>query len=200
MDAGITVRSYRDADERGWVVCRLLSFLDTAYYDDVRRSKERYEHPAIELVAERDGQIVGLLDAECEEEPGTVCEERPGLGAMIWHLAVHPNHQREGVATALLREAERRARESHIERFEAWTRDDPNTHAWYESRGFELVYSYLNVYVGLDEGLRDLFPITDDGIRPVKMFAHYVGDDRDAMRERFARVHENVLYELRFDS
>lgn len=198
MASELVVRAYREADERGWVVCRLLSFLDTAFYDDVRRSKERYENPAIELVAERDGEIVGLIDVECETEPGTVCEERQGLGGMIWHLAVHPDHQRHGVATALLEESERRARERGLERFEAWTRDDEGTRSWYEARGFELVYSYLNVYVELDEGLRELFPIAD-GIRPVRMFAHYVEDDRESIRRRFARVHENVLYERRFD-
>jgi len=198
VEDDITIRPYVDADERGWVVCRVLSFLDSAFYDDVRQAKERYEHPAIELVAEHEGEIVGVLDAECEIEPGTVCEARPGLGAMIWHLAVHPEHQRRGVATGLLRAAEQRARERGIERFEAWTRDDEAARRWYESRGFELVDGYLHVYVELDEGLRDLFPITEDGIRPVKMFAHYVGADRTALRERFARVHEDVLYELRF--
>lgn len=198
--AGFTLRPYRDDDERGWVTCRLLSFLDTDFFDDVRREKERYGNPAIELVAERHGQIVGLIDVECETEPGTVCEERPGLGGMIWHVAVHPDHQRAGLGTALLHEAESRAHEHGLERFEAWTRDDLAARAWYEKNGFELVYGYLNVYVELDEGLRDLFPITEDGIRPVRMFAHYVGDDRDAMRARFRRVHENVLYELRFAS
>ena len=84
-------------------------------------------------------------------------------------------------------------------RFEAWTRDDPGTRAWYESMGFELVYSYLHVYVELDEGLRDVFPITSDHLRPVKVFAHYVGDDRDGTRSRFSRVHDDALYELRFE-
>jgi GNAT superfamily N-acetyltransferase len=194
---GVVTREYRDEDERGWVVCRVLSFLDTAFFDDVRQSKEHYARGAIELVAERDGEIVGLIDVECETEPGTVCEERPGLGGMIWHLAVHPDHQRRGVATALLHEAEQRAREHGLARLEAWTRDDAATRAWYEARGFELVHGYLHVYVELDEGLRDLFPITDDGLRPVRMFAHYLGDERDAMQTRFARVHEDVLYELR---
>ena len=200
MAEGVTVRPYRDEDERGWVVCRVLSFLDSAFYDDVRQAKEHYGHDSIELVAESEGEIVGLIDIECEHAPGTICESRPGLGGMIWHLAVHPGQQRLGVATALLREAEIRAREHGLGRFEAWTRDDAAARSWYESRGFELVDGYLHVYVELDEGLRDLFPITEDGIRPVKVFAHYVGDDPDAIRGLFRRVHEDVLYELRFAS
>jgi len=198
MTSGFAVRAYRPEDERGWVVCRVLAFLESSFYDDVRREKEQYERTAIELVAECDGEIVGLIDVECELEPGTVCEARPGLGGMIWHLAVHPDHRRRGVATALLREAEHRAREHDLVRLEAWTRDDPLARSWYESRGFELVAGYLHVYIELDEGLRDLFPVTPDGIRPVKVFAHYLGDDEQAVRKRFARVHEDVLYERRF--
>ena len=198
MAGELTIRPYRESDERGWVVCRVLSFLDSAFFDDVRQEKEHYAHPAIELVAERAGEIVGLIDVECEEVPGTVCEDRPGLGGMIWHLAVHPDHQRQGVATELLQEAERLARERQVVRFEAWTRDDRGTQVWYESRGFERVSSYLHVYVDLNEGLRDRFPVGEDGLRPVKLFAHYVGDDPEAIRQRYARVHDGVLYELRF--
>ncbi len=196
MDA-FTVRPYRDADEEGWIRCRVLSFLGSAFFDDVRREKEHYESPSLGLVADHDGQIVGLLDVECEEEPGTVCSRRPGLGGMIWHVAVHPDHQRRGIATALLREAERLAAEQGLVRFEAWTRDDEHVQAWYESRGFEQVESYLHVYVEFGEGLRDLFPIAD-GLRPVRLFAHYIGNQRDEIKQRFARVHDCVLYERRF--
>lgn len=55
--------------------------------------------------------------------------------------------------------------------------------------------SYLNVFIDFDEGVRDLFPVTADGLRPVRVFAHALGDP-DRMRTRFRRVHENVLYEL----
>jgi ribosomal protein S18 acetylase RimI-like enzyme len=193
----LRIRPYEAADEEGWLRCRVLSFLGSAYFDDVRQEKERYANPAIELVAEEGGEIVGLVDVECELEPGTVCEARPGLGGMIWHLAVHPDHQRHGVAAALVDEAERLTSERGVARFEAWTRDDPHVQRWYESHGFERVYSYLHVYVEPAEGLRDLFPIAD-GIRPIKLFAHYTGDDPDAVRRRFARVHDCVLYERRF--
>jgi ribosomal protein S18 acetylase RimI-like enzyme len=197
MEDEVLIRPYRDEDERGWVVCRVLSFLDSAFFDDVRQTKEHYEHHAIELVADRGGEIIGLIDVECKEVAGTVCEERPGIGGMIWHLAVHPEHQRQGVASSLLREAERLARARGLVRFEAWTRDDVAANAWYEARGFELIDSYLHVYVELHEGLRDAFPTTDDGLRPVKVFAHYVGDQPDKMRQRFSRVHNDLLYELR---
>jgi ribosomal protein S18 acetylase RimI-like enzyme len=195
--AEFDVRPYREADEQGWLRCRALSFLGSAYYDDVRQEKERYAGPSIELVAEAAGEIVGLIDVELERVPGTVCSEREGLGGMIWNIATHPDRRHRGIATAVLDEAARQARAAGVVRFEAWTRDDADVQAWYRARGFELVDSYLHVYVELDEGLRDLFPITE-GLRPVRLFAHYVGDEPDAIKQRFSRVHDCVLFERRF--
>ena len=70
MEALKVVRPYTDADERAWLECRVLAFLDSAYFDAVEREKEHYVRPSVELVAEVDGAIVGLIDVECEEEPG----------------------------------------------------------------------------------------------------------------------------------
>ncbi len=197
MTGDIVIRPYVDADERGWLECRVLAFLDSAYYDDVAREKEHYERPSIELVAEADGRIVGLIDIEYEEEPATVCEDRPGLGGMIWHIAVLRDFRRQGIASRLLGAAEEAVRPRGIERFEAWTRDDPWVQRWYESCGFEQIVSYLHVYVeGREEADSVLSPQL--GLKPVKVFAHYTGEEREAMRKRFARVHDCVCYERRF--
>lgn len=67
------IRDYRVNDETGWVRCRTLAFLQTAYFDNVLNKKEYYKNPAIELVAELDGQIVGLIDVEYEKEERSVC-------------------------------------------------------------------------------------------------------------------------------
>jgi GNAT superfamily N-acetyltransferase len=192
------IRPYVDADERGWLECRVLAFLDSAYYDAVERTKERWERPSIELVAEVDGTIVGLIDVECEEEPGTVCEDRPGLGGMIWHLAILRDFRRQGIARRLLAAAEEAARARGIERFEAWTRDDAWVQRWYESQGFAQIRSYLHVYVhgrAETEGV-----ITSElGLKPILTFAHYTGENREEIRTRFERVHDCVCYERRFD-
>jgi GNAT superfamily N-acetyltransferase len=126
--------------------------------------KERYDGDAIELVAEKDGAIIGLLDLECESDG---LSPRPGTGGMIWHLATHPDHQRQGVASALLAEAERQAQERGLVRLEAWTRDDAPTRRWYERHGFVQV-DYLHVYLERDD-LRAF----DDELRLVKALAHY---------------------------
>lgn len=183
------IRPYEERDERGWLICRLLSFFDTAFFDAVERAKERYESEAIELVAEQDGAIVGLLDVECESGG---LSQRPGAGGMIWHLATHPDYQGQGIASALLAEAEQQARGRGLVRLEAWTRDDAPTQRWYDRRGFVRIYSYLHVYLERED-LRAF----DDELRLVKAFAHYTGDRPDEIRARFARVHDDVLYEKR---
>ena len=126
------IRDYRVNDETGWVRCRTLAFLQTAYFDNVLNKKERYENPAIELVAELDGQIVGLIDVEYEIEERTVCSRGEGLGGMIWHIAVHPDFSRLGIGQQLLYAAETKARRVNLNRLEAWTRDDLWVQNWYE--------------------------------------------------------------------
>jgi ribosomal protein S18 acetylase RimI-like enzyme len=183
------IRPYEERDEPGWLRCRLLAFFATAFYDSVEREKEHYERPAIELVADDGGEVVGLLDLECESDG---LADRPGRGGMIWHLAVHPDRQREGIASRLLAEAERQARHRGLVRLEAWTRDDAHVQRWYERHAFVQINSYLHVYLERED-LRAF----DGEIRLVKAFGHYTGDDPDAIRSRYERVHDDVLYEKR---
>jgi GNAT superfamily N-acetyltransferase len=194
----VVIRPYVDADERAWLECRVLAFLDSAYFDSVEREKEHYERPSIELVAEVDGRIVGLIDVEYEQKPATVCEDRPGLGGMIWHIAVLRDFRRQGIATRLLAAAEAAARPRDIERFEAWTRDDPWVQQWYESHGFVQISSYLHVYLHGRQEVDGVLRSDVPELKPVLTFAHYLGDERDEIRARFARVHDCVCYERRF--
>jgi ribosomal protein S18 acetylase RimI-like enzyme len=186
-----TVREYEPADETGWVRCRALSFLGSAFYDSVFREKEHYDHPSIELVAEAAGEIVGLIDTEYGFGPeDDVLADRPGSGGMVWSLAVHPDHQRQGVARALLEETERRSRAAGLGRLEAWTRDDAHVQRWYEEHGFVQIDGYLHVYLERDD-LRQY----DGELRLVHALAHYTGDEPDRIKQRYRRVHDDVLYE-----
>ena len=81
----MVIRDYEPADERAWLRCRVLSFLGTAYFDDVMTAKKSPVLGA-ELVAEDCGAIVGVLDLSAE-----------GQLATIDTIAVHPDHQWRGI-------------------------------------------------------------------------------------------------------
>ena len=192
------IREYRKEDERGWVRCRVLSFLDTAYYDNVLKEKEKYENPSIELVAVIDGQVVGLIDIEYEVKEGTVCSRGEGLGGMIWHIAVHPDFRRRGIGNKLLLEAEKISTEKGLNRLEAWTRDDKWVNNWYETNGFDKVYSYLHVFIDGGDELNGVMNCEISKLYPVQTFAHYVGNEQEKIRERFNRVHDCYCYEKKY--
>ena len=193
----INIRPYSPEDERAWLKCRVLSFLDTAYFDDVQPRKTVFENPVIDLVAVDGPLIVGLIEIECETAPGTVCWQKAGLGGMIWNILVHPDYRCQGIAAKLLDFAKKRAVERGILRFEACTRDDPWVLRWYEKNGWAHVMSYLHVYMDYEE-LQSEVQCRTPGLKPIKVFAHYTGAETLAIRKRFRRVHDCNLLELRF--
>ncbi len=180
------IRDYRKEDEISWLRCRVLSFLDTSYYDDVMREKEIYQYPSIELVAIKDGIVVGLLDVEYEEEPNTICTAHETLGAMIWNLAVHPDYRRKGIGTALLKETQKRLQENQITYLEAWTRDDKWVQRWYLKNQFMKLSTYLHVYVNGKNGITS--QVTE--LIPIQSFCQYIGTDWEMIKKKYERVHE----------
>lgn len=187
------IRAYQPEDEEGWLRCRVLAFLHTAYYDDVYQKKEVYKNPSIELVAVEERQIVGLIDIECEKEKNAVCAACPSLGGMIWHLAVHPDYQRRGIGNQLLAEAEKRLRDRHIFQLEAYTRDDEWVNNWYKKCGFHTVNNYLHVFMDGKE-LQGAIQSPLANLKPMTCFAHYIGKDTESIRKRFKRVYECRCY------
>lgn len=188
------IRKYVKHDEKGWLRCRVLSFLDSAYYDNVIREKELYENPVIELVAEIDNQIVGLIDVEYEMKIGDVGYKQDKLTAVIWHLAVLPEFRNQRVATKLFDEAKTMLQKQNIEIVQAWTRDDKFVIDWYLNRSFEKKESYFHVYstdAECDEIAKSKIP----KLYICNTFCHYVGDNIKEIKSRFKRVHECSLYE-----
>ncbi len=189
------IRKYTDSDNLQWVRCRVLSLLDTAYFDSVLREKEHYQNPSIELVAEIDGKIIGLIDVEYEIERGTVCYYNKQLGGVIRNLAVLPEYRKLGIATVLLNEAIRSLKVNEIERVEVWTRDDKWVNDWYKNRGFSFKKFYLHVYTESDE-CDEIVKVKVEKLHVCNCFAHYVGENTEEIKSKFKRIHKCNLYEL----
>lgn len=196
---GVQIGPYRPLDETGWLRCRVLAFLDSAYFENVRSSKETYENSSIQMVAEVNGLIVGLLDIKNEQDRDNVafdCDEDPrdDLGAAIHHVAIHPDFRRRGIAGQLLETALDELRKNRIGLLEAWTRDERPICRWYESKGFRCLHSYLHAYVDGSREVKGTITSTMSGLYPCHTFAHYIGGESDVVRKCFKRVHDCRLY------
>jgi hypothetical protein len=65
---------------------------------------------------------------------------------------------------------------------------------WYRARGFRAVQQYWHLYLGSHEELPAI-QAQVPGLRPVSVFAHYLGDD-EAVIGRFGRAHRCTRFDL----
>ncbi len=188
------IRDYQDSDEKHWLFCRNVSLMDTAYFDDVYTEKEKYDNDAIELIAELDNRIVGILDTEIEKKPGQFCSSASEKSVMIWSIGVLEDYRRKGIASSLFSELLKRLKLKDIQRIEAWTRDDDWVQNWYECIGFKQFHSYYHIYLNSTKNLRQHLP---KEIEPVGLFCHCDKDNLNFVKENYDidRIHECVGYE-----
>ncbi|MFI8182750.1 GNAT family N-acetyltransferase [Actinacidiphila glaucinigra] len=180
-----TLREYTPADEASWLRCRVLSFLGTAYYDDVDRAKPPIPAPGLELVAvDGSGAVVAIMD--------TTVDAGDTALATIDTVAVHPDHQHRGLGRALLQRTRAEVRERGATTLDAWTRDDPGTLAWYRAMNFAESDHYLHVYAHRytapgepDRAIHTPRP----GLRLMGAFLHAELEDEVRLRAEFSRVH-----------
>lgn len=222
----LRIRRFTAAHEPSWLRCRVLAFLDSAYYDDVRRVRPRGND--LELVAVIGQEVVGILDIEYAGELATIDT-----------IAVHPDHRRRGIADALMDEA-LALLPAEVTTLDAWTREDAAANAWYLARGMTASEHYLHVYWNHDDapeqgaeesdaegsdaegpdaghqeaqdqeaqdqearsqGTRDrgageAWTSATGLLRPISVFAHARLEHEAELRARFARVHVCRRYSL----
>lgn len=176
------LRPYQPADETSWLRCRVLSFLGSQYFDDVRTSRTVLQDPSIALVAvigtPPEETVVGILDVEIS-----------GAAATIETLAVHPDHQQSGIATALLQAGLARLRDQGVETLDAWTREDGAANSWYRRNGFTEKYRYLHVYLSWWEEPGEGFATPEGLSLPVMAFMHASIDQEARMRSQYRRTY-----------
>lgn len=130
------IRKYVNSDEQAWLRCRVVSFLDCSYWNDVKTSKEKYCKPSISLVAEEGSIIIGIIDIEIDSDD--LLYKDKGRGAIIWHMAVLPEYRRCGVANRLWEQAKAELMKNGVSYCELWTQDDIAANSFYNKIGFAL--------------------------------------------------------------
>jgi len=195
MIENLIIREYNPSDEKKWLQCRLISFHDSAYYDDVYTKKPVFNNSSLELVAELNGKIIGILDLEKDTEDGSICYCKSGVGAMIWTIAVLPDYRRFGIARKLVVKAMGWAKSNDVNFIEAWTRDDKWVLDWYKSLDFNRFHSYWHIYFKGDN-TKSLFKSNDKDIAPQSVFAHSDKNPKNLDQNKIDRFYKCSGYKL----
>ena len=195
MVEDLIIRPYNSSDQEKWLKCRLVSFHDSAYYDDVYTEKSVFNNLSLELVAEINGKIVGVLDLEKDNKDGSICYFKSGTGAMIWTISVLPEYRRFGIASQLILKAVDWAKSKDVDFIEAWTRDDKWVLDWYESIDFARFHSYWHIYFKGDNA-KSLFKSKDKNIAPQSVFAHSNKDPKTLDQNKIDRFYKCSGYKL----
>ena len=190
----LIIRPYNSSDQESWLKCRLVSFHDSAYYDDVYTKKPIFDNSSLELVAEINGKIIGILDLEKDNKDGSICYCKSGIGAMVWTISVLPEYRRFGIASKLVLKAMDWAKNKNIDFIEAWTRDDKWVIDWYKAVGFSKFHSYWHIYFKGDNAT--LFKSNDREITPQSVFAHSDKNPKVLDQNKIDRFYKCSGYKL----
>ncbi|MGY3779189.1 GNAT family N-acetyltransferase [Isobaculum melis] len=141
------IKQYEKKYETAWLHCRLLSFFETAYYDDVYTSVPKYEKKnALKIIAVENEQVLGLIDVIWDSATLKETSLAEGKGAVIEHLAIHPAFQGRGIAQQLYDTVLQTLADEGVDFIEVWTRDDVGANRFYQKQGFEVASQYFHVY------------------------------------------------------
>ncbi|WP_342526770.1 GNAT family N-acetyltransferase [Chryseomicrobium sp. FSL W7-1435] len=144
---------YEPRYEEGWLRCRVLAYLHTSMYEDVKTEKPQFPgRPTIELIALEDDMVVGILDMVLDTEEIQTSFLAKGLGAFLSVIAVHPDYQGRGIGQKLYEAALEELEKTPIEFIELYTRGDEPANNFYKKLGFELRLETYDVF-GVEHSL-----------------------------------------------
>lgn len=134
---------YQQKYADSWLQCWLQTAANSTAWLYLCQEKPTYESEAIELIAvDTAGEVVGFLDIEIEETPGSLClASQEPRGAFPWEFGVMKTLWGMGLGTRLVREAVRLLQQRGIHYMEWWSMD-PRSQAWYERQGMECINAH----------------------------------------------------------
>jgi ribosomal protein S18 acetylase RimI-like enzyme len=129
MDEVTIIRSFREKDRNAVVAIWNLVFADDPPWSEpnaVIDTKQTVQ-PDLFLIAELEGKVLGTALAGFD-----------GVRGWVHHVAVHPDHQRRGVAASLIAAAEAGLKEMGCQKLNLQVRaTNTAVLAFYEDLGFQ---------------------------------------------------------------
>lgn len=114
--------------------------------------------------------------------------------ATIWELAVHPDYQKNAVASLLFSQLVKDASKIGVKTIDAWTREDIAANTWYKKMKFEFFYQYWHLY---SHQLPEKTSLDIPNLYPASIFWHFTGDDLSTVNFPIEKKYQCRGYRLK---
>lgn len=136
---------YEPRYEKSWIYTKTLSHLFSPFFDDMSPTKddineEIYEEQ-LDLIAVENDQVLGLLVINVYKNELSQCYSYYPCQKLAYfeNLAVHPDHQHQGIASRLWQEADKWLMQKGVDALAIFTRDGDVANHLYQKWGGQLV-------------------------------------------------------------
>jgi len=87
------------------------------------QERPEYDRDSVRLVALDGDRIIGLMDVEIEDEPGTLCLLKDSIGGYVLEFGRLPEYYGRRLGSKLIDAARQRLLSKGVHRMEFWTQD-----------------------------------------------------------------------------
>lgn len=120
----IEIREYRAEDEAEWMRVHAIILSISHAWNYTIQERPNYEgFQSTRLVAVHDGKIVGLTDAQYENEPGEFCLLKDSVGGYVLEFGRLPGYGGHRIGQLLIDATVEDAKKKGFHRLEYWTQD-----------------------------------------------------------------------------
>lgn len=188
--ARFTVRDYRPEDAEAWLRTWAQVAVTSHAWFFLYQVRPAYARPAVLLVAEADGHLVGFLDIELENSPGELCYREDEPGGFAWEFGVLPQFRRRGIGRALVEEGARRVARAGRRHVEYWSMDQ-EAWAFYRAMGMHELERHYQFFFRPTPEVKEALAAA--GVRVQFLYGTCSPDRWEDIRARFALIRDRYM-------
>ena len=199
----LNIRPYQPEDEAEWMRVHAQIMTQSHAWNYCIQERPAYAgHPSTRLVAERDGRIVALTDAQYENQVGELCFRRDTPGGYVLEFGRLPEAAGHGIGKRLIDATIEDARRLGYHRLEYWSQDR-GAQQYYQKLGLEEIGRHFRFRFRAPQQVQDR--LMGDKLGVEYVYGVCVPEEWPIVKEKYDIVWRHPLephlcigYEIRF--
>jgi ribosomal protein S18 acetylase RimI-like enzyme len=199
----IEIREYRPEDRDEWMRVHAVILSTSHAWNYTIQERPLYEgYESTKLVALADGRIIGLTDAQYENQPGELCFLKDNRGGYVLEFGRLPEYAGHRIGQRLIDATVEDAKKKGFRRLEYWSQDR-KAQRFYQRIGLKEIGRHYRFRMRPTKEISDL--LVKDNVGVEYLYCAAVPEEWPLIKQKFNIIDRHPLephlcvgYEIRF--